>query len=71
MLFLEVSIHTTEGELLVLLVAGLFENVVCETTIVAVVVLNFYAVLGGKGLKGLFGGKSLHRRVVDLEVDEA
>ncbi len=56
---LEVSIHATEGELLALLVAGVFESVVRETTVVAVVMLNFYAVLRGKGLKGSFGDDGL------------
>jgi hypothetical protein len=56
---LEVSIHTTEGELLVLFVAGLFECVIGKLLIVAMVMLNFYAVLRGKGLKGSFGGDGL------------
>jgi hypothetical protein len=52
---LEVSVYTTDGELLVLLVACLFERVVGESTIVAVIMLNPYAVLGSKGLEGAFG----------------
>jgi hypothetical protein len=68
---LEVSIHATEDELLALLMAGLFESIVSETTVVAVVVLNFYAMLSGEGLKGMLGGNGLNQLVVDLEVDEA
>jgi hypothetical protein len=48
---LEVSAYATEGELLVHVVARLLECIVRELTIVAVIMLNFYAVLGGKGLK--------------------
>ncbi len=53
---LEVSIYATEGELLALLVACLLECIVGKLTIVAVVMLIFYAMLSGKGLKGAFGG---------------
>jgi hypothetical protein len=52
---LEVSIYATEGELLALLVVCLFECIVGYPTIVAVVMLNFYAMLSGKGLKSAFG----------------
>ncbi len=53
------SIHATEGELLALLVAGLFERVIGKLPIVAMVMLNFYAVLGGKRLEGSFGSDGL------------
>jgi hypothetical protein len=53
---LEVSVYATEGELLGLLVACLLECIVGKLTVVAVVMLNFYAMLGSKGLKGAFGG---------------
>ena len=52
---LEVSVYATEGELLALLMASLFECIVGKPTIVAVVMLNFYAMLSGEGLKGAFG----------------
>jgi hypothetical protein len=53
---LEVSIYASEGELLARIVACLLECIVEESTIVTVIMLNFYAVLGGKGLEGVFGG---------------
>ncbi len=52
---LKMSIYTTEGELLVRAMARLLERIVGESTVVAVIMLNFYAVLGGKGVKGVFG----------------
>jgi hypothetical protein len=52
---LEVSVYATGGELLALFVACLLECIVGKPTVVAVVMLNFYAMLGGKGLKGAFG----------------
>jgi hypothetical protein len=53
---LEVSVYAIEGELLVLLMACLLECIVGKPTVVALVMLNFYAMLGGKGLEGAFGG---------------
>jgi hypothetical protein len=58
---LKVCVNATEGKLLVLFVAGLFERVIGKLPIVAMVMLNFYAILGGKGLKGSFGGDSLDK----------
>ncbi len=55
---LEVSVYATEGELLASIMARLLEQIVRESTIVAVIMLNFYAVLGGKGLEGAFGRNS-------------
>ncbi len=52
---LKVCVYATEGKLLVLFVTGLFERVVGKLPIVAMVMLNFYAVLGSKGLKGALG----------------
>ncbi len=54
---LEVSVYATERELLVPVVACLLERIVRESTIVAVIMLNFYALLGSKGLEGVFGGE--------------
>jgi hypothetical protein len=54
---LEVSIYATEGELLACIVARLLE---CIVRIVAVIMLNFYAVLGGKGLEGAFGSNGFN-----------
>ena len=45
-----------EGELLTRVVAGLLESVVVETPVVAMVMLDSYAVLGGEGLKDVLGG---------------
>ncbi len=56
---LEVGIHATEGKLLSRVVSGLPESVVVETPVVAMVMLDFYAVLGSKGLKSVLGGESL------------
>ncbi len=55
---LEVSVYATEGELLALFVACLVECIVGKLPIVAVVMLHFYAMLGGKGFEGAFGGNS-------------
>jgi hypothetical protein len=52
---LKVCIYTTEGKLLALFVAGLFERVIGKSPVVAMVMLNFYAVLSGEGLEGTFG----------------
>ncbi len=49
---LEVGIDAAEGELLSCIVAGLLEGVVVEVPIVAVVMLDPHAMLGGKGLEG-------------------
>jgi len=56
---LEVGIDTAEGELLSGVVAGLLEGVVIESPIVAVVMLDSHAVLGGEGLEGAFDLDSL------------
>ncbi len=48
---LEMRIDPTEGELLLVLVACLLECIVCKLTIVAMVVFDGYAVLGGKSLE--------------------
>ncbi len=53
---LEVGVYATEGELLAHVVACLLERIVGESTVVAVIMLNFYAVLSGEGLEGVFGG---------------
>jgi hypothetical protein len=68
---LKMGIHAAEGELLSCFVAGLFEGVVLEAPIVAVVVEYPHAVLGGECLEGAFGSKSFRRCIVDLKVDKA
>jgi hypothetical protein len=57
---LEVGVYATEGELLVRIVARLLERIVGESTIVAVIMLNFFAVLGSEGLEGVFGGNGFN-----------
>jgi hypothetical protein len=56
---LEMGVYATEGELLVRFMACLLERIVGESTVAAVIMLNFYAVFGGKGLEGAFGGNGL------------
>jgi hypothetical protein len=67
---LKMGIHTAEGELLLRFVAGLFESVVLEAAIVAVVVEYPHTVLGGECLEGAFGSESFRRCIIDLKVDE-
>ncbi len=57
---LKVCSYATEGKLPALFVAGLFECVIGQLPVVAMVMLNFYAILGGKGLKGVFGSDGLN-----------
>ncbi len=52
---LEMSIDSTEGEMLPLCTAAVLEGVVCKLSIVAVVVEDMDAVLLGKVLEGLLG----------------
>ncbi len=58
---LKMCVYAAEGKLLALFMAGLFECIIGKSSIVAMVMLNFYAILGGKGLKGAFGGNGLDR----------
>jgi hypothetical protein len=51
--------YATESKLLALIVACLLERIVRESPVVAMIIINFYAVLSGKGLKGVFGGNGL------------
>ena len=52
---LEVGIDVAEGELLSRIVAGLSEGIVLEMPIIAMVVEDLHAVLGGECLEGTFG----------------
>jgi hypothetical protein len=52
---LEMGIDAVEGELLVALLAGLFEGIVGKSAIVAMVVANGDAMLGSKLLECLLG----------------
>ena len=62
---MEVGIHAAEGELLSHIVAGLLEGIVVEVPVVAVVVEDLRAVLGGKCLKGVFGSENFGGCIVD------
>ncbi len=48
---LKVRIYPTEGKSLIALFACLFESVVCESAIVAVIMFNRHAVFGSKSFK--------------------
>jgi hypothetical protein len=48
---LKMRIDPAEGELLLVLLACLLECIVCKSTIVAMVVFDGYAVLGGESLE--------------------
>jgi hypothetical protein len=67
----KVCVYATEDKLLALFVTGLFECVVGKLPVVAMVMLNLYAILGGKGLEGAFGGNGLNRRIIGLKVNKA
>ncbi len=66
---LDVGVDPTEGELLPLCTAAVFEGVVCKLSVVAVVVEYAYAVLLGKVFKGLFGFHFLFRGEHGHQVD--
>ncbi len=68
---LEMGIDAAEGEQLSHFVAGLFEGVVLEAAVVAMVVEYPLAVLSGECLNDAFGSESFRGRIVDLKVDEA
>ncbi len=51
-------------------VSGLPKSVVIEASVVAMIVLDVDAVLGGKGFECAFGGNGLDRRIVDLKMDK-
>ena len=53
---LEVGIDAAEGELLLHVVVGLLEGILLEACVVAVVVEDLHAVLGGECLEGAFDG---------------
>ncbi len=52
-------VYATEGKLLALFVAGLFERIIGKFPVVAMVMLNYYAILSSKGLEGTFGSDGL------------
>ncbi len=66
---LEVGVDPTEGELLSLCTAAVFEGIVCKLSIVAVVVEDANAVLLGKVFKGLFGFYCFFRGELGHQVD--
>ncbi len=68
-IILEVGIDTTKGKLLLSVVTCLFEGIVQEAPIVAVIVLDPNAVLSSEGLEGAFCGNGFDQRVIDLRMD--
>jgi hypothetical protein len=64
-------VYATEGKLLALFVAGLFERIIGKFPVVAMVMLNYYAILSSKGLEGTFGSDGLEEWIVDLRVNKA
>jgi hypothetical protein len=73
---LEVGVYPAEGEFLALSLAGLAEHAVCEAAVVAVVVLDSYAVFSSELLEcslcieGLGQGEITHHQVDKLEPGE-
>jgi hypothetical protein len=68
---LEVGVYPTEGEFLALSLAGLAEHAVCKAAIVAVIVLDSYAVFGGELLECSFCVDGLGREAITRhQVDE-
>ncbi len=67
---LEVSVYPTEGESLTTVLTLFLESVVVETPVVAVVVVDANAMLGGKLLKSVFGGNSFDGGIIKLVVHE-
>jgi len=52
---LEVGVYATKGKSLLCVLAGLFECVVLKSAVVAVIVCDFYAVVGCELLEGALG----------------
>ncbi len=52
---LEMGIDPAEGESLLCVLAGLHERAVLESAVVAVIVCDLYAVVGGELFEGAFG----------------
>ena len=67
---LEMGIHSAEGKTLAAFVACLLEGVIVKLSVVAAIMLDANAMLGGKGLKCSPGGNGLDGGVIDLEMDE-
>ncbi len=68
---LEVGVYPVEGEFLALSLASLAEHAVCKAAVVAVVVLDSYAVFGGELLKCLFCIDSLGQgEITPCQVEE-
>ncbi len=63
------GIDPTEGELLPLCTAAIFEGVVCKSSVVAVVVEDADAVLLGKVFEGSFGFHCFFRGELGHQVD--
>ncbi len=68
---LEMGVHATKGELLAALLAQLLEGVVRESSVVAVIMQNFYAVFGSKLFERALGLEGLLDRKIKHEMNES
>ena len=64
------GIDASEGETLTAVVAGLPKSIVIEASVVAMIMLDADAVLGGKGFERTFGGDGLDCGIADLKMDK-
>jgi hypothetical protein len=64
------GVDATKGEMLAAVVAGLPKSFVIEASVVAMIVLDADAVLGGKGFERTFGGDGLDCGIADLKMDK-
>ena len=72
---LKMGVHAAKGELLSRVLTCLFEGVVHKSPIVAMIVLNFHAVVSGKLLEGMlgfdcFGGTLILHQMYESQVGE-
>ena len=68
---LKMRVDPAEGESLLCLVAGLHERGVLESSVVAVVVCDFYAVVGSELLEGALGFNGFVGRRILHQMDES
>jgi len=68
---LKMSVDPSEGESLSCFLTGLHERVVFEPAIVAVIVCDFYAVVGGELLEGAFDFDRFVGRRILHQMDES
>jgi hypothetical protein len=61
------GVDATEGEMLMAAMAGLPKSVVIEASVVAMIVLDADAVLGGEVFECTFGSNGLDRRIANMK----